>query len=185
MAALPLAAAPASASPRAPLDWSDVDLARAGDRAGFARLHARWHGVVHAVLLARLPALDAEDLVQEVFVTAWLQLPELTESRAFGGWLCTIARRRAVDHLRGRRPTEVLVDEPAAPGAEPGGVRDILRAVHALPEAYREPLLLRLVAGYSGAEIAERTGLTPGSVRVNLHHGMALLRDRLASGGVP
>lgn len=47
------------------------------------------------------------------------------------------------------------------------------------PEAYRETLLLRLVEGLTGPEIAERTGLTAGSVRVNLHRGMALLRAAL------
>jgi RNA polymerase sigma-70 factor (ECF subfamily) len=48
-----------------------------------------------------------------------------------------------------------------------------------LPDAYREPLMLRLVEGMTGAEIAERTGLTAASVRVNLHRGMKLLRDKL------
>jgi len=56
----------------------------------------------------------------------------------------------------------------------------ILDAVRALPEAYRETLTLRLVEGMTGAEIAERTGLTPASVRVNLHRGMKLLREKLA-----
>lgn len=54
-----------------------------------------------------------------------------------------------------------------------------LRAIQSLPETYRETLLLRLVEGMSGQEIADRTGLTPGSVRVNLHRGMQLLRAKL------
>jgi RNA polymerase sigma-70 factor (ECF subfamily) len=53
-----------------------------------------------------------------------------------------------------------------------------------LPEAYRETLLMRLVEGLTGPEIALRTGLTPDSVRVNLHRGMKLLRERL-DGGTP
>jgi RNA polymerase sigma-70 factor (ECF subfamily) len=57
-----------------------------------------------------------------------------------------------------------------------------LAAIRALPEAYRDTLMLRLVEGMSGAEIAERTGLTAGSVRVNLHRGMQLLRDALGGG---
>jgi RNA polymerase sigma-70 factor (ECF subfamily) len=48
-----------------------------------------------------------------------------------------------------------------------------------LPEAYRETLILRLVEGLTGPEIAEQTGLSAGSVRVNLHRGMKLLRERL------
>jgi len=56
----------------------------------------------------------------------------------------------------------------------------VLAAIQRLPEAYRETLVLRLVEGMTGPEIAERTGLTPGSVRVNLHRGMQMLREALA-----
>jgi RNA polymerase sigma-70 factor, ECF subfamily len=52
-------------------------------------------------------------------------------------------------------------------------------AIQELPEAYRETLALRLIAGMSGPEIAAATGLTPDSVRVNLHRGFRLLRSRL------
>ena len=55
----------------------------------------------------------------------------------------------------------------------------VLDAIRKLPEAYRDTLVLRLVEGMSGNEIAERTGLTPASVRVNLHRGMKLLREKL------
>jgi RNA polymerase sigma-70 factor, ECF subfamily len=55
----------------------------------------------------------------------------------------------------------------------------VLDVIRKLPEAYRETLLMRLVEGMTGAEIAERSGLTPASVRVNLHRGMKLLRGQL------
>jgi RNA polymerase sigma-70 factor (ECF subfamily) len=55
----------------------------------------------------------------------------------------------------------------------------VLETIRALPEAYRETLVLRLVEGMTGPEIAERTGLTAASVRVNLHRGMKLLREKL------
>jgi RNA polymerase sigma-70 factor (ECF subfamily) len=54
-----------------------------------------------------------------------------------------------------------------------------LEAIRELPEAYRETLLMRLVEGLTGPEIARRSGLTEGSVRVNLHRGLKMLRDRL------
>ena len=60
----------------------------------------------------------------------------------------------------------------------------ILTIVRALPEAYRETLILRLVEGMTGPEIAARTGLKPGSVRVNLHRGMLQLREKLAEASV-
>ena len=58
----------------------------------------------------------------------------------------------------------------------------VLELLRALPDAYRETLTLRLVEGMTGAEIAARTGLTPASVRVNLHRGMKLLRELLHEG---
>jgi RNA polymerase sigma-70 factor (ECF subfamily) len=58
----------------------------------------------------------------------------------------------------------------------------VLAEVRRLPEAYRETLVLRFVEGLTGPEIAELTGLTPGSVRVNLHRGVELLRARLKGG---
>ena len=60
-----------------------------------------------------------------------------------------------------------------------------LAAIRALPEAYRDTLMLRLVEGMTGPEIAWRTGLTPESVRVNLCRGMKLLRHALDPAGVP
>jgi RNA polymerase sigma-70 factor (ECF subfamily) len=57
----------------------------------------------------------------------------------------------------------------------------VLDAIRLLPEAYRDTLMLRLVEGYSGPEIASLTGLTPGSVRVNLHRGFKLLKERMGS----
>jgi RNA polymerase sigma-70 factor (ECF subfamily) len=57
----------------------------------------------------------------------------------------------------------------------------VLARIRQLPEAYRVPLILRLVEDMTGPEIASRTGLTPGSVRVNLHRGMKLLRQALAT----
>jgi RNA polymerase sigma factor (sigma-70 family) len=56
---------------------------------------------------------------------------------------------------------------------------EILEVIRMLPEAYRETLVLRLVEGMTGPEIALRTGLTAASVRVNLHRGMKLLRQKL------
>lgn len=89
-----------------------------------------------------------------------------------------IARNRSIDHARSRKPTDELVDVPvpASRGAE---VAQVLAALRALPEAYQEPLILRLVEGMTGPEIADHTGLAPGSVRVNLHRGMKLLREAL------
>lgn len=162
----------------------EVRRARAGDEDAFARLHGRFRRLVHAVLLAMLEPEDAEELAQEVFVSAWLRLPELQDPGSFGAWICAIARNRARDRLRRRRFRLLWPSEPASVGPVPGAeAREALRAIRALPEAYRETLILRLVHDLSGPEIAALTGLTEGSVRVNLHRGMAALRERLGGSG--
>jgi len=117
--------------------------------------------------------------MQDVFVKILERLPELREPEAFCGWLIVIARRVAADHQRKRRPAE----EPGcrlAGGAWPDDEAfAILSVIQRLPESYRETLILRLVEGMTGPEIATRTGMTPDSVRVNLCRGMKLLRGCL------
>jgi len=163
-----------SATPVADL----VRAAQRGDRAAFAALYDRFAGVVHSVMLARVAYCDAADLVQDVFLSAYERLASVREPAAFPGWILVIARNRAIDHLRAPRAVDTAVEAGADP-APTAEAREVLEALRHLPEAYRETLIMRLVEGLTGPEIAERTGLQPGSVRVNLHRGMALLRQRL------
>jgi len=163
-----------------------VEAARAGDRAAFGKLYDDYATMVHGILLARVPQSEVDDLVQDVFVLALRKLPSLRDTEKFGGWLATIARNRANDFHR-RSPAIVDLDENAqecegsvetAP-AEGYNAGKALAAIRSLPEAYRETLILRLVEGMNGPEIAARTGLTHGSVRVNLYRGMRMLREIL------
>jgi RNA polymerase sigma-70 factor (ECF subfamily) len=160
-----------------------VRSALAGDGRAFSALHARYARMVHAILLARLPQADAEDQVQEVFLIAWRKLAQLDDPAVLGSWLAAIARHRAVDFHRRRHATEPLsesiADPASARSSDRADTRKVLAAIQALPEAYRETLLMRLCEGMSGPEIADVTGLEPGSVRINLHRGMKLLRERL------
>lgn len=160
-----------------------VEAARHGHAGAMDALYRRFAPVVHAVLLGQVQKADAEDLTQDVFETAMRRLGELREAAAFPGWILSIARRAAADARRKRMPLTGVVIERASSQSEHGDRLDAersLAAIRALPEAYRDTLMLRLVEGLNGPEIALRTGLTPGSVRVNLHRGMALLRAALA-----
>jgi RNA polymerase sigma-70 factor (ECF subfamily) len=160
-----------------------VRSAQEGDRAAFAELYRRHARAVHGILLSRVAPGDVEDLVQDVFVQAMQRLTGLLDPAAFPGWLATIARHRAADHWR-RRPTLAeLPADLAAPSRDRTEAMAALAAIRSLPEAYRETLTLRLVEGLTGPEIAACTGLTEGSVRVNLHRGLRALRARL--GGRP
>ncbi len=164
-------------------DARQVVAARAGDRAAFGQLYERYSRMVHGILLARVPSADVADLVHDVFLLALRRLGTLREPAAFGGWLAQIARNRANDfHRRGPKEFEFAESSCAAAPAR-GTDREealaVLAVIRTLPEAYREPLILRLVEGMTGPEISARTGLTPGSVRVNLHRGMQQLREKL------
>jgi RNA polymerase sigma-70 factor (ECF subfamily) len=156
-----------------------VEHARTGDRRAFGALYDRFAPMVHGVLLARVPRADVDDLVQDVFVLAMRRLDGLRDPAAFGPWLAAIARNCARDHYRRQRNTDPLTTDVAGPAPQHAEALAVLNAIRALPEAYRETLVLRLVEGMTGPEIAARTGLTHGSVRVNLHRGMHLLRDAL------
>jgi RNA polymerase sigma-70 factor (ECF subfamily) len=168
---------------------TDADLVRAaqaGDAASFELLYARYAPVVHAILLGRLPPADADDVTQNVFITALTKLGSLREPAAFAGWIARTARNAAEDHRR--RTIDTVEIDPAfatrGTQSEDAEAARALEAIRALPEAYRETLMLRLVEGMSGPEISARTGLTPGSVRVNLHRGMQMLRGALGGSAV-
>ena len=158
-----------------------VRSAQSGDGDAFAQLYQRFARMVHGVVLARIARTEVDDVVQDVFMAAYQRLGELREPAAFGGWLAAIARNRAADHGRRLEPVHPVAEAATRPRAHDRvEALAVLEAIRSLPEAYSETLVLRLVEGMTGAEIAERTGLTPGSVRVNLHRGMKLLREKLA-----
>lgn len=160
-------------------DAAEVEAARGGDRAAFGVLFRRYAPMVHGVLLSRVRASEVDDLMQDVFLTAMEKLGGLRDGQAFGPWLGTMARNRAVDFHRARRITDEIPEDLGRPDADRAEAERVLRAIRTLPEAYHEPLVLRLVEGMSGPEIAAQVGLKPDSVRVNLHRGMKLLREKL------
>jgi len=156
-----------------------VQAARGGDRDAFGGLYERYSRMVHGVLLAHVPYAEVDDLLHDVFLIALRRLDSLREPTAFAGWLLAIARNRANDFHRRPRSAEEFQDTSGRNDPDEQETRAALAAIQSLPEAYRETLTLRLVEGMTGPEIAARTGLTPASVRVNLHRGMKQLREKL------
>jgi RNA polymerase sigma-70 factor (ECF subfamily) len=169
-------------------DLSLVNAARNGDRAAFGRLYERYAQMVHGILLTRVPLSEVDDLVQDVFLLALPRLEDLRDIARFGPWLAAITRNRAHDYHRQSRTAIELTGHVSAEEAEgraTSGLEEaeaavVLAIIRGLSESYRETLILRLVEGMTGPEIAARTGLSPGSVRVNLHRGMEQLRKKLS-----
>jgi RNA polymerase sigma-70 factor (ECF subfamily) len=170
-------------------DIALVEAARSGDRSAYGRLYDRYARMVHGILLARVPRHEVDDLTQDVFLQAMPRLGSLRDTARFGAWLGAIARNRANDFFRRAKPATDLsetlaverIEDRAASSSQIAEASGILELIRSLPDAYRETLILRLVEGMTGPEIASRTGLSPGSVRVNLHRGMQQLRERLGA----
>src|SRR5205823_9393147 len=130
----------------------------------------RYARMVHGVLLTRVPIGEVDDLVQDVFMTALRRISTLRENGSFGGWLAAIARNLANDYHRRSAPDSELLNDTsgnhlegrnASQGSEDSAAA-ILEAIRGLPAAYSEPLILRLIEGMTGPEIAARTGMTHG-----------------------
>jgi len=169
-------------------DLAVVTAAREGDRSAFGLLYHRYARMVHGILLCRVPPREVDDLVQDVFVSALRQLHALRDASRFGAWLCTITRNRANDYHRRAIPIEQATESAEVETMEQSRATDhvveqeaaaVLAVLRTLPDTYREPLMLRLVEGMTGPEIATRMGMTHGSARVNLFRGMQMLREKL------
>ena len=173
--------APRAVSQTPPLPASVEKLvlgAQEGQHAAFEELYNRFHRVIHATVLVRVNVGDADDIVQDVFTRAWLKLHTLQNPAAFPGWLITMARNCATDHQRKSHNISETQELSVAPPPVSEALA-ALRAIKELPHAYAETLAMRLIEGLTGPEIAERTGMKHKSVRINLHRGFKLLRDKL------
>lgn len=156
-----------------------VESVCAGDEEAFSELYKKFAPMVHGIALARVARDEAPDIVQNVFLIAYKNLHALRDRNAVGAWLATVARNQANEFYRKTKISEELTEEVGSPGGQQTKAFEILAAIRALPDAYKETLVLRLVEGMTGPEIAEQTGMTHESVRVNLHRGMKLLRRKL------
>jgi RNA polymerase sigma-70 factor (ECF subfamily) len=156
-----------------------VERVCAGDEQAFAEFYKLFAPMVHGVILARVAHDEVQDIVQEVFLSAYKNLHTLRDKNAAGPWLGTIARNQVYEFYRRAKPTEELTDEFTRKDSPKTEANEVLAAIRTLSDTYRETLVMRLVEGMTGPEIAERTGLTHESVRVNLHRGMKLLREKL------
>ena len=122
----------------------------------------------------------AEDLLQETFARAWNARASLRDQAAAKSWLYTILRHEhARLHERKRLDMEEGQDLDAIEDQRLRSVSadlEMRQALHALPESYREPLLLQVIGGFSCDEIAQMMNLTPGAVMTRLTRARQVLR---------
>jgi len=184
----------------APADGDGVLLERfAGkrDQDAFSALVAR-HGPMVAGVCRRVlgDADAAEDAFQAVFLTLARRAASLSGLTSLAGWLHGVAQRVALkargSRWRARSQTSLTqVAEPAAAAADPLAVlsaRELViileEELRRLPEAYRLPIVLCCLEGFSLEEAARRLGRTTGSLRGKLERGRKRLAARLTRRGV-
>lgn len=162
-----------------------VALAMGGDRAAFSELVWRRQTWLRNLLrrLCRDPAL-ADDLAQQVFLTAWRSLPTLRSAGAFGAWLRRLAINTWLAHRRSAPPPGVSLDpEDLASTAHfvhaAGEQLDLDRALAALSRDERLCVVLAYNEGMSHGEISEATALPLGTVKSHIRRGAERLRGML------
>lgn len=141
----------------------------------------------YALAQCRQPEL-AEDLVQETFLRAWRYLDKLQDASAARAWLYTILRREQARHYGRKTPERhaVEIDEQfihddsvwASPERQCSDA-ELRAAIEQLPAKYREPLLLQILGGFTGVEIAKQLGITANAVMVQLFRARQKLREAL------
>jgi RNA polymerase sigma-70 factor, ECF subfamily len=162
-------------------------LTRIGQRDENAMedLFRRYSGVVYSVALRVLhDSGQAEDVLQEVFMQLWRDPTVFVQQRgSLGGWLVVVARNRAIDLLRRRKPTDSVDDVVLASSvnvaeeAERNTIMQKVRQVIAgLPQEQRNTLELAYFEGLSHTEIASRTGDPLGTVKTRIRQALISLR---------
>lgn len=169
-----------------------------GDSGALGELMAV-HGQALRVHLARyVPAADAEDLLQELWLRVWRRAGQWDGRGRPLAWLLAIATNLALNHLRDRRAaiptvpldaeetmeTRASASEVAVPGPEDQVLwRDQLDRLNALmallPEEKQAALLLVRVEGYTLREAADLLGVPVGTLKSRLHHAHRMLMEHL------
>lgn len=143
--------------------------------------HAR---ELHRFLVALVGAADAEDCLQETYMSALRTYPRLRNADHLRAWLFTIAHRKATDLVRrrARRPTTDLDGvHPSAPDAGERADEALWQRVRALPAKQRTAIVHRFVLDLAYDEIGRRMGTSAEAARQNVSTGLRRLRREVAS----
>jgi RNA polymerase sigma-70 factor (ECF subfamily) len=176
-----------------------VDSFRAGDKNSFVELLNRYSEKVHnlSIRITRSEE-DAEEVLQDVFVTVYNKINKFEGKSAFSSWLYRITVNTSFMKLRKRKQNSAISMEEVSPGVRENwvGVRsdssdvnyicsrhelreELEKAIAKLPEEYRVIFVLRDVDGLSNQEVGEILNLSVPAVKSRLHRSRLMLRKRL------
>jgi len=165
-----------------------VERMRSGDESAIGQLYDRYSGIVYSVALRVLNDTGAaEDVLQEVFLQLWRN-PAVFDSKrgSLGAWLAVIARNRAIDGLRKRKPeTEVenvilSVDcDLESETARKVSIEKARAALTKVPAEQRKALELAFFQGLTHTEIAAKTGEPLGTIKTRIRAALSALRKAM------
>jgi RNA polymerase sigma factor (sigma-70 family) len=185
----------ASVKADAPSDEELVEASRTGSRRAFAELVERYHPLVCSVAFALTGSVSmSEEVAQETFVAAWRRLGDLRQADRFRSWLCGIARNLSRRSQRDERAAPATATgapgvELALPAAGPSPLDEVIdreeesflwRALGAIPETYRLPLVLYYREQHSIEKVARALDISETSVKTRLWRGRRLLQEQMA-----
>jgi RNA polymerase sigma-70 factor, ECF subfamily len=162
-----------------------VTAVKSGDQGAMAELYDRYSAIVYAVALRVLgDTMAAEDVLQEVFLQLWRNPTAFDAARgSLGAWLAVIARNRAIDVLRKRKPETDIEDIVVSVAPDLASEADRSRAAEkvrgalgAMPSAQRSALEMAYFQGLSHSEIADKTGEPLGTIKTRIRAGLTMLR---------
>lgn len=167
---------------------------RSGDREALGLLYDRYASVAMAVAVRVVADRElAEDLVHDAYVAVWQKIDRFDPSRgSLRSWLLTIVRNRAIDRLRGTRPSmevgeadeQSLLRTGPNPTWEAAAARrsavELRQALESLPDEQRQAVELAYFGGRTYREIAQLTGVPQGTANGRLRLALAKLRDSLS-----
>ena len=171
-------------------DQSLMEQVRAGREQAMTAVFDRYARLVYSVALRVLKDEgQAEDVTQEIFFQLWRNPDSFSFSRgALGTWLLVVARNRAIDQLRQRRPSEPVDEIVIASAtnlqseAECGILMQRVRGILGdLPQEQQQSLQMAFFDGLTHSEIAQRTGQPLGTVKTRIRSALSSLRKRLGS----
>ncbi|MEM6796382.1 MAG: RNA polymerase sigma factor [Acidobacteriota bacterium] len=184
---------PASESDRALREHLLVLRAQLGSRDAFRSLFESYQPRLLYYLRRRLGPAEAEDVLQEVWMTVLQKITRLQNPRAFKAWIYRIAHHRAISSRRRQRdelsldalpegldPTPARAVDEAEQAFAGFPLEEVLRQLDLLAPSHREVLTLRFLEELSYAEIAEVLGRSLGTVRSRLHYAKKTLQERLS-----
>ncbi|CCH29221.1 sigma-70 family RNA polymerase sigma factor [Actinosynnema sp. NPDC047251] len=165
-----------------------LEAAVRGDTAAFDELVRRHTGRMYRVALRIVgDPVEAEDVVQDAWISAWRALPRFRGDSAASTWLYRVVTNAALAHLRRKKPTVPLESAPeprAVDGPEASLLRNettdvVLRAIASLEPSQRVPLVLRELEGLSYEEVAQVLGTGVPALRARLHRARVALMAKL------